>query len=77
MPQGAHALFGVMDELLLSAHGVPNPDIADEMATHTFFSLMNCNRYFVSMTATAENPVSYEYIVGNGRNPVISLYYRL
>jgi hypothetical protein len=35
----------------------------DEIATSNSLSVVNCNRYFVTVTVTAENPVSHGYFV--------------
>jgi len=51
---------------LLFAHSLPNHSVTDKMAAHTSFSVINCYQCFLSMTATAENPVLHKHVVTKG-----------
>jgi hypothetical protein len=44
-------------------HGLTNSNIIQELTTNSPFSINNRHPYFVSMRATAENPVSHKYII--------------
>jgi len=46
-----------MDEFCFSVHILPNRGATVEMATRSSFSVINSDRCFVFMAATAENPV--------------------
>jgi hypothetical protein len=51
---------------------LPNRSVVDEMTTHRSSVFTSCDLYFVSMTATAENPISYNYVIKGGK-PFIDL----
>jgi len=59
--------------LPLVAHSLPNRGVINETTIRTSFSIINCQRYFDFMTATAENPVSHEYFVTKGSKTFIAL----
>jgi hypothetical protein len=40
------------------------------MSTRCSFSISNLDRYFVFITATAENPVSHKYVVTKGSETI-------
>jgi hypothetical protein len=62
----------VTDELTFGA-SLPNRGVTDEMATRSYFSIMNRDRYFDFMAATAENPVPLKYIITKGSKTFIAL----
>jgi hypothetical protein len=47
--------------------------VIDELAISNSFSIINRDRHFVFMTATAESPVSYNYVVTKGIKTFIAL----
>jgi hypothetical protein len=47
------------------------------MATRGSFSIINYGRYFVFMTATAENSVSYKHVVTEGSDTFIACLIKL
>jgi len=56
-----------MDEYAFrQAHSLVNRDVTDGMATSSFVFVINRERYFVFMTATAENSVSHKCVVTKG-----------
>lgn len=52
---------------------MPSRGDVDEMLNHSYFSIINSDRHFVFMTATAENSLSLKYVVTKGCEDFIAL----
>jgi hypothetical protein len=58
-------------------HSLPNRGVIDEVATRGSFSAINRDRYILSVTARAGNPVSHKYVVKKKKKEVKSLLTRV